>query len=70
MTPVNRDSPTTPGDARPGHHVIDDDKTTRRTMAASLRRRFGPDYEVIDPGGATAALSELERCAATAPKSP
>ncbi len=61
MPSVNSDSPSTQGGARPVLVVVDDDESTRRTMAGSLRRRFGPDYEVIDPDGATAARSELER---------
>ena len=61
MTSVNCDSPATPGGARPALVVVDDDESTRRIMANSLRRRFGQDYEVIEPDGATAAPSELDR---------
>ena len=49
------------GRGRPVLVVVDDQETTRKAIANSLRRRFGADYEVLDPGGARSAREELER---------
>ena len=61
MTSIDGDTRATPGIGRPILVVADDNESTRRNMANSLRRRFGSDYEVVEPDGSEAARGELER---------
>ena len=49
------------GSGRPVLVVVDDHESTRRIVAKSLRRRFGPDYDVVVPEGTEDARSELQR---------
>ena len=61
MTSIDGDGRATPGSGRPVLVVVDDHESTRRIVANSLRRRFGSDYEVVEPESTEAARFELER---------
>jgi len=41
--------------------VVDDQEATRNTVANALRRRFSPDYDIVDAASAAEARRELER---------
>ena len=61
MTTIDGERRATLGGGRPALVVVDDHESTRRIVADSLRRRFGSDYEVVEPEGTEAARSELRR---------
>lgn len=61
MTSIDAQSPAAPSTSRPALIVVDDHDLSRSVVANALRRRFGPDYEVIESGNPQAARSELER---------
>lgn len=61
MTSMNGDTPPIAGTGRPALVVVDDNEPTRRNTARSLRRRFGSDYDVVEPESAEAAHGELAR---------
>lgn len=46
---------------RPTIVIVDDEERARDVLVASLRRRFGTDYEVLAPSGPAAAFAELVR---------
>ena len=48
-------------ESRPALIVVDDHDATRSVVVNALRRRFGPDYEVIESASPQVARSQLER---------
>ena len=61
MTSIDGHRRAAPGSGRPALVVVDDNESTRRIVANSLRRRFRSDYEVVVPESTEAARSDLER---------
>jgi len=61
MTSIDSKSQAVPTGSLPTLIVVDDHDVTRKTVANSLRRRFGLDYEVIEFESPAAAQKKLER---------